>query len=96
MNKMNENKEISETINLLENGQYRERKDYLKKLRDNGSVEIGNFLYEEDVWCWVVWKPTDEWEQPQYKGDPLSKVVPRFMDKDKIADVLNAQSWIYW
>ena len=95
--KKKENVEIAKAINLLENGQYRDNKQYLKEMCDSAtnSVVIGNFEYMRDTWSWIVWKPTDFATNPEYKGESLYKVIPRGIDKDKIYVVLNSQEWIY-
>ena len=89
-----ENIEIAEILDLLENGQYKDKMEYMKELHASGthSVTIGHFTYQKDVWCWIVWKATDN---PEYKGEPLCKVVPRNIDADKIGVVLDAQAWMY-
>ena len=100
MNRLKEigiNREIAKTLNVLEHGQYRETKDYYKEIRNSvtNSVTIGNFEYMEETWCWVIWKTTDIDTDPQYKGEPLCKVVPKGIDKNKVGMVLNAQAWAY-
>ena len=95
MNK--DNIEIAETIHLLENGPYRDKKEYLKKMlhSPSRSVSIGNFEYSQDVWCWIIWKKTDIGTNPEYKGESLCKVVPRGIVKNKIGTILNALAWVY-
>ena len=93
MNRQQENKAIIDAINLLENGQYRDKKPYLKAIR-NGGASINGFVFEQSDWCWIVWKPTDIDKNPEYKGEPLAKVVPRVYIRD-IGAILDAQSWTY-
>lgn len=94
MNKMKENKIIKEAIRFLENAPYRERKPYMKDYHGDG-VEINGFVIIKDVWCWIIFKPTDIWEHPEFKGESLVKVVPRTVSFDNIEKVLELQSWTY-
>ena len=93
----NENKEIAKTIYMLERGKYKDKKEYLKKLYESefNSVTIGSYEYMLDAWCWVIWKETDPEKNPEYKGESLFKVIPRYADKDRIPAMLKAQAWIY-
>ena len=89
-----ENEKIIDSIKFFTRGKYRERKPYLSSLLKGEVVSYNGFDFQRDTWCWIVWKPTDIGENPQYKGKPLCKVIPRneFVDVDA---VLNAQQWIY-
>lgn len=94
---------IAEVIQMLEDGPWEERKKYLKDLRSEDGALINGFRFQQDTWCWLVWKPTDIWKQPQYKGEPLYKVVPRdtinprrgTVKLENIAKVLDLQHWLY-
>lgn len=90
----NENEIIKESIMFLKEAPYRERKQYIKDYHGRG-VEINGFTIQMDVWCWIIWKPTDFSKNPEYNGEPLCKVVPRFTELDKIGDVLDTQAWTY-
>lgn len=90
----NENKVIKESIMFLEKAPYKERKQYLKDYYTNGA-NINGYKIQCDTWCWLIWKPTNSEENPEYKGEPLVKVVPRNIDLNKINIVLNVQPWIY-
>ena len=90
-----ENNLIIQAIKFLEEAPYSKRKPYLEDyIRGNGA-EINEFIIQRETWCWLIWKPTDIGKQPQYKGEPLCKVVPRFTDFDKIETVLDSQPWTY-
>lgn len=90
----NENEVIKESIMFLEKAPYKERKQYIKDYHKDG-VDINGYTIQCDTWCWLIWKPTDMGENPEYKGELLVKVVPRNIDLNKIDVVLNAQSWTY-
>ena len=96
MNKMKEAEIIKNAIYTLEHGPYKERMPLLKELHAIGYVVIDGFEFYDKDFCWVIWKPTDESVNPEYKGQPLSKIVPVYMDIDKIPQLLDAQQWIYW
>ena len=91
---MSENTKIAETIKFLEKGNFHDRKSLLKDFYGKGA-EINGYIIQHETWCWLIWKPTNIGEKPQYKGEPLVKVVPRTISFDKIADVLAAQPWTY-
>lgn len=91
-----ENKKIAKAIRLLEHGQWRERKEYLHQMREKGSCSIDGFEFREEVYCWVIWKPTDSEKEPQWKGESLFKVVPSTdLTEKQIINILGNQSWIY-
>ena len=94
MNKQKENEKIQEAIKFFKHAPFRERKPYLLQLREKGA-EYNGFVFQEDAWCWFVWKPTDPDTQPQFKGESLVKVIPRTVPIDKIPDILDAQPWMY-
>ncbi len=60
-------------------------------------VEVNGFVIIKDTWSWNIWKPTDIGAQPEYKGEPLIKVVPFnvHLDENRINAVLDAQPWTY-
>ena len=90
-----ENNHIIQAIKFLEKAPYSERKPYLEDyIRGNGA-EINGFTILREIWCWIIWKPTDIGKNPEYKGEPLCKVVPRFTPFDKIDEVLDSQPWTY-
>ena len=93
---MSENQQIIDTIVFLNEGKYSERRTYLRELSNNKAVIINGFAFERDTWCWIVSKATDISKQPEYKGEPLYKVIPRnITNPSKIDTVLNCQSWLY-
>ena len=98
MRKIQENKEnklIVDALNLLNNGKFRDKKPFLDELR-KGSTTINGFMFQQTEWCWIIWKPTDFEEEPQFKGEALVKIVPRFVTEQKrIKIILKNQSWIY-
>jgi len=90
-----ENNHIIQAIKFLEKAPYRERKPYLEDyIRGNGA-EINGFTILREMWCWIIQKPTDIDKNPEYKGEPLYKVVPRLTDFDKMDVVLDSQPWTY-
>ena len=93
-NRQKENKTIVETLKFLEKGRYHDKKQYLEDFHNNG-VELNGYTFKKDVWCFLVWKSTDIEDNPEFKGEPLLKIIPRFTEWDKMEDVLNAQSWTY-
>ena len=87
---------IAKCIDLLENGSIKERRPYMDALHEDGKCKMEGFIFQDKLWCWLVWKPTDIEKDPQWKGQELLKIVPKFMrDADKIAQVLDAQYWVY-
>ena len=90
----NENEAIKESITFLEKAPFKERQQYIKDYLTNG-VDINGFTIQKHAWCWIVWKPSDFGKNPEYKGAPLCKVIPRFTELDKIGDVLDTQAWTY-
>ena len=94
MNKMKENKIITDTIRFLEKGSYLDREPYMKDLYDVGA-KMNGYRFQKDVWCLLIWRPTNIRTEPQFKGEDLVKVVPLFTRIDKIPDVLNSQPWTY-
>lgn len=61
-------------------------------------VKINGFIFNKATcWCWVIGKPTDIRTQPEYKGEPLVKVIPFNvrLDEKRINAVLDAQPWTY-
>ena len=96
MSMKNDSIKVAEIVYMLENGQYKERKQYIKELYEKGQVTIKGYTIEKDLWCWVIWKPTDIDKDPGFKGEPLVKVVPRlYLDKEEIEAILDAQPWNY-
>ena len=89
-----ENKIIVNAIRFLETAPYRERKPYMPDYFGSG-VEINGYTIQRDVWNWLIWKPTDIGEQPQFKGEPLVKVVPNTIAISDISKVLKVQPWTY-
>lgn len=90
-----ENKKIADAIKLFTHGKYREKKPYLADLRTTEGAYYNGFTFNKEVYCWVVWKATDIETEPEYKGEPLYKVIPDNVPIDKIPAVLDAQPWTY-
>lgn len=94
---------IAEVIQMLEDGPWEEQKKYLKDLRSEDGALINGFRFQQDTWCWLVWKPTSIEKDPQWKGEPLYKVVPegsvygrKGSEKlENIAKILDLQNWMY-
>ena len=94
MTKTEENKIITEAIEFLTYGQWAERRKYVHDALSKGA-KINGYTFQQDTWCWLIWKPTDISKNPEFKGEPLVKVVPFNIEMSKIEDVLNAQAWSY-
>ena len=98
-----ESMNIGEIIQMLEDGPWEERKKYLKDLRSEDGALINGFRFQQDTWCWLIWKPTSIEKEPQYKGEPLLKVVPRHTINSRrgaakfenVAKILDLQHWVY-
>lgn len=88
---MTENELIVDAIKKID-------RDYKLKAKaydlDSG-VDVNGFNLFKDTWCWVIYKPTDIKKEPEYKGEPLVKVVPDTIDYDDMETVLNLQGWLY-
>jgi len=94
MTREEENKIITEALKFLTFGKWSERKKYVHDTLSKGT-EINGYTFQQDTWCWLIWKPTDISKNPEFKGESLVKVVPFNIKMSKIADVLNAQPWTY-
>lgn len=89
--------QIADDIYFLEQGSYHERKEkgYLKCLHGE-EVTLHGFGYVRENGMWWVTHPTDMAKNPEYKGEPLVKVVPSMhYDADTIATILCAEHWSY-
>ena len=95
MTREEENKIITEVIKFLQYGKYSERRKYIPDVISDKGALINGYRFQKELWTWIIWKPTDIGEHPEFKGEPLVKVVPLNTDTNKIADVLNAQPWTY-
>lgn len=95
MNRQKENELIQETINFLTNGKFKERSPYIKTLASGATISLNGFAFGKELYCWIIWKSTDEEEEPQYKGEPLYKCVPFNVPIKNIPIVLDAQPWKY-
>ena len=77
-----------------------EVKKRLKYLDREGVKRIyayDGFDIVDDTYCWVIWRHTSLAEQPQWKGEDVSKVIPcGVTHKDKILKILQNQDWMYW
>lgn len=93
-NRTKENKIISNTLRFLEYGKFSERKKYLKDFHHDG-VSLNGFVLQRETWCWLIWKPTDIEKEPQYKGEPVVKVVPNTVSMGMIEAVLEFIPWTY-
>lgn len=99
MSKQEENNNIVDALNILNNDRnvsYEERRKYLLELHEDRSTYINGFYITQEIYSWIIWKPTSIEKQPEFKGEPLHKVVPKNVRReDCIKAVLNAQSWMY-
>ena len=94
INRQKENVSIVEAIRFFKYGCFSERKQYMAALRSGGATYNGYTFFKE-LYCWVIWKPTDLATQPQFKGDPLYKVIPDNVPIENIPAILDAQPWTY-
>lgn len=71
--------------------------DYLKERMEKGRCKVDGFEFKNDVWCWVILKPTDIRRNPEYKAELLAKVVPNIapLTREQIETILDAQPWCY-
>ena len=90
-----ENNLIIQAIKFLEKAPYHDRKLYLEDYIKGNGAKINGFTILRKTWCWIIFKSTDIGKNPEYKGEPLCKVVPRFTNFNKIDVVLNSQPWTY-
>lgn len=88
---MTENELIVDAIKKID----RDHRLMSKAFDIDGGVYLNGFCFYKDVWCWVIFKPTDIKKQPEYRGEPLVKVVPDLIDYDDMETVLNLQGWVY-
>ena len=93
-NRQKEAIDIMEAIAFFKYGKFREREPYIKALYTDGA-DYNGFTFNREGLVWFVWKSTDEYTQPQFKGDPLVKVVPDNVPIENIPAVLDAQPWTY-
>ncbi len=89
-----ENYKIQEAIKFFKYGKFSEKKKYISELYSNGT-SFNGFTFVKDSWCWIIWKPTDIAKNPEYKGEPLCKVIPDTVPITNIFKVLDAQPWTY-
>lgn len=95
MDRHEENMMIVDAITFFKYGKFFDRKSYIEELRTGKGASYNGFTFKESAWCWIVLKPTDIEKEPQYKGEPLCKVVPINVSIDKIPVILDAQPWTY-
>lgn len=88
---MTENELIVDAIKKIDH----DHKLMAKAIDTVEGVSINGFAIYKDVWCWVIYKPSDIKKQPEYRGEPLVKVVPDIIDYDDMETVLNLQGWVY-
>lgn len=92
-----ENLKLAEIIFKLEDMHpWKEVKPLLDELHKNGKVRIDEFEICQETYCWTIWKDTDLGEHPEYKGEPLLKIVPKFLQtKEEILKFIEMSSWHY-
>lgn len=90
-----ENETIVDIIDEIEHCELSKRVKYLKECYKDG-LKLDGFIFQRSSMCWIILKPTDIGKQPEYKGEPLVKVVPLSVPIDKLATVLDAQPWVYY
>lgn len=72
----------------------------IARLDEDGLKEENLFyIYQSDktAWNFEVWKVTDMYEHPEWKGQELLKIVPHVLEykRAKITAVLELQDWTY-
>lgn len=96
-----ESKHLARAIGMMENGPYASTTMYRKFRRNlivNGYFIVDKiYKVEEDTYCWLIWKETDISKDPQWKGEPLLKVIPKFTLRTEmeIKQCLDLQGWAY-
>ena len=95
MERETENKKIVDAIQFFTHGKFRERKQYLAELRTPQGTSYNGYVFQKELYCWVVWKPTDIDACPQFKGEPLYKAIPCNVPVKNIPKILDAQPWTY-
>ena len=95
MSRSTENICIMKAIDEFENGHSNKRVEYLKALYSDEGCSLNGFRFLRQPWCYIVFKHTDISKEPQFKGEDLVKVIPRFTIIEKIPDVLDSQPWTY-
>lgn len=89
-------REVVDIVCLLESGDYHKLKPYAKDLRSEKGANINGYIVHRDVHCWLIWKPTDIGEHPEWKGEPLLMVIPQMLeDKFAIANVVKNSRFLY-
>lgn len=84
-----------EAINFFKHGAFHDKKPYIRDLYLGHGVSYNGFKFYKETWCWTVWKNTDIGSNPEYKREPLYKVIPNTVPARNIPAVLDAQPWTY-
>ena len=94
MNK--ETKKIVESIKFLLYGPHKDVKPYEDEMRNNPmGCKLNGFIFQRDVYCWLIWKPTDIRTHPEWKGECLLKTMPYNVPVDKMESVIDSEFWNY-
>ena len=92
----NESQVIAEIILTLQHPRTKEGRDQYHMAFTSDGVKIKGYEFRRFTYCFVVWKPTDFQKDPQWKGEPLCKIVPdTILTKQQIETILEAQPWLY-
>lgn len=89
-------REVVDIVCLLESHDYHKVKQYIKDLRTEEGAKINGYIVNKDVHCYLIWKPTDIGEHPEWKGEPLLMIIPQWLeDKFAIANVVKNSCFHY-
>lgn len=72
----------------------------IARLYEDGLKEENLFYIYQNAdtsYNYYIWKVTDMYTHPEYKGEELLKIVPQtlFNERAKITAVLELQDWVY-
>ena len=103
MNKNSESQKIAEIIDYLENRRkpYEEWNRHAREALSREGAKIDGFIFVKDfVGSWTILKPTNICEEPQFKGEPLTKIVPEQKKKkngiESMVKILDEEVWMYF
>ena len=90
-----ENELLVDALNILTRSPWEQRKVLLYDATLGEGANVNGYIFKKDTYCWLIWKPTDFDKNPEYKGEPLLKVLPYNVPIDAAGKVLLLQPWTY-